>query len=94
MLAKRAVEAAQGIETACTDGPLYAGRVPPLASHYAFELHELDEDDYAVRLKFLTDAGEKSIEIPGCDGETCPLQKFARVVKEVVPADWRQACKI
>ena len=34
------VEAALGIETARTEGPLFTGRVPPLASHYAFELHK------------------------------------------------------
>ncbi len=88
------VEAALGIETARTDGPLYAGRVPPLASHYAFELHELDEGDYAVRLKFVTGEGEKLIQIPGCDSEICSLRQFTEVIEAVVPTDWRRACKI
>ncbi len=88
------VEAALGVETARTDGPLYAGRVPPLASHYAFEMHELDEGDYAVRLKFVTDEGEKLIQIPGCDSETCPLRQFTKIIEAVVPTDWRRACKV
>ena len=86
------VEAALGIETARTSGPLYAGRVPPLASHYAFELHETNKDNYAVKLKFRSGDTEQTIQIPGCDGELCPLDSFVSAVSEVIPQNWRNEC--
>lgn len=86
------LEAALGIETERTDGTLFEGRVPPLGSHYAFELHEVADDDYAVRLTFNSDEGSHAITIPGCDGEMCSLESFMAVAREVAPADWRKAC--
>lgn len=87
------LEAALGIETERTNGSaLFEGRVPPLGSHYAFELHEVSEGEFAVRLVF--DSGEESrpITIPGCDGEMCSLESFIAVAREIVPPDWRKAC--
>ncbi len=86
------LEAALGIETARTDGALFKGRVPPLGSYYAFELHEIADGKFAVRLMFNSDEGSRAITIPGCDGEMCSLDSFIAVAKEVVPSDWRQAC--
>ena len=86
------LEAALGIETERTDGTLFEGRVPPLGSHYAFELHEVADGDYAVRLTFNSDEGSRAITIPGCDGEMCSLESFMAVAREVAPADWRKAC--
>ena len=86
------LEAALGIETERTDGTLFEGRVPPLGSHYAFELHEVADGDYAVRLTFNSDDGSRAITIPGCDGEMCSLESFMAVAREVAPADWRKAC--
>ena len=68
------------------------GRIAPLASHYAFELHEVNDGDFAVRTKFFSHKGEMDVEVPGCDGLMCPLPRFAKVLAEVVPKDWRQAC--
>jgi len=86
------LEAALGIETKRTDGRLFKGRVPPLGSHYAFELHEVANNEYAVRLTFNSDEGSRAIAIPGCDGEMCSLDSFMTVAREVVPSNWRQAC--
>jgi len=87
------LEAALGIETERTNGSdLFEGRVPPLGSHYAFELHEIAEGEFAVRLMFNSDEGSRAITIPGCDGEMCSLDSFIAVAKEIVPPDWRQAC--
>jgi hypothetical protein len=86
------LEAALGIETERTDGTLFKGRVPPLGSHYAFELHEIADGEYAVRLTFTSSEGSRPITIPGCDGEMCSLDSFMAVAREVVPRDWRQAC--
>ncbi len=86
------LEAALGIETKRTDGRLFKGRVPPLGSHYAFELHEVADNEYAVRLTFNSDEGSRAIAIPGCDGEMCSLDSFMTVAREVVPSNWRQAC--
>lgn len=86
------VDAALGIETARTSGPLFSGRVPALASHYAFELHELSQGDFAVRMKFVTDAATQAIQVPGCDSVMCPLGDFARAVAEAIPRNWRQEC--
>ncbi len=88
------LEAALGIETERTDGTLFKGRVPPLGSHYAFELHEISDGDYAVRLTFNSEGGSRAIAIPGCDGEICSLESFMTVAREVVPSDWRKACAI
>ena len=88
----RAVEAALGIETERTDGTLFKGRVPPLGSHYAFELHEIADGEYAVRLTFNSSEDSRPITIPGCDGEMCSLDSFMAMAREVVPRDWRQAC--
>lgn len=88
------VEAALGIETARTEGPLYSGRVPPLASHYAFELHEVEKDKYAVKLKFVSDDAEQTISVPGCDGPMCPLDSFVSAVSEVIPQNWRKECGV
>jgi acid phosphatase len=87
------VEAALGIETARTKGPLFSGRVPPLASHYAFELHETGKGAFAMRLKFVSDGAEQVITVPGCDGPMCPLENFVKAVSRVIPGDWRKACK-
>ncbi|NIA68087.1 histidine-type phosphatase [Pelagibius litoralis] len=86
------VDAALGIETARTSGPLFKGRVPPLASHYAFELHEVSKGDYAVRLKFVTDDGEQTIQVPGCSSGMCSLKTFASSVSDAIPRNWRQEC--
>ena len=86
------LEAALGIETERTDGTLFEGRVPPLGSHYAFELHETADGAFAVRLTFNSDEGSHAITIPGCGGEMCSLESFNAVAREVVPADWRKAC--
>ena len=86
------LEAALGIETERTDGSLFEGRVPPLGSHYAFELHEVADGEFAVRLTFNSDAGARPITIPGCDGEMCSLESFMAVAREVAPDDWRKAC--
>ena len=86
------LEAALGIEMKRTDGRLFKGRVPPLGSHYAFELHEVADNEYAVRLTFNSDEGSRAIAIPGCDGEMCSLDSFMTVAREVVPSNWRQAC--
>ncbi len=88
------LEAALGIETARTEGPLFKGRVPPLGSRYAFELHERPEKKYSVRLKFISDQGEKIITIPGCGGAYCPIERFRAVAAAVVPRNWRAACNI
>ena len=88
------LEAALGIETERTKGVLFEGRVPPLGSHYAFELHELAEGDFAVRLIFDSDAGRRTISIPGCDGEMCSLETFLALSDEIAPEDWRKACRL
>ncbi len=86
------LEAALGIETERTDGRLFKGRVPPLGSHYAFELHEVADGEYAVRLTFNSQEGSRAITIPGCDGEMCSLDSFMAVAREIAPTDWRKAC--
>ena len=88
------LEAALGIETERTTGKLFEGRVPPLGSHYAFELHELAQGAFAVRLIFDSDAGRRAIPIPGCDGEMCSLETFLALSEMIAPEDWRKACRI
>ena len=88
------LEAALGIETFRTDGALFKGRIPPLGSYYAFELHEIAADDYAVRLRFVTDDDDQVVKIPGCDGEMCALDRFLALAREIAPKDWRKSCKI
>ncbi|MHC4983730.1 MAG: histidine-type phosphatase [Planctomycetota bacterium] len=87
------VEAALGIETARTTGPLFKGRVPPPATYYAFELHEPTEGSFAVRLKFNAKDGERIIPVPGCQGQMCTFDEFAGLASEMVPRNWREACK-
>jgi len=87
------LEAALGIETFRTSGPLFVGRVPPLGSHYAFELHEVADGQFAVKLKFLTDEGEQVIQVPGCDSDMCPLDSFVSAVSKVIPTNWRKECE-
>lgn len=86
------VEAALGIETARTEGPLFKGRVPPLGSHYAFELHEPSNNRFMVRLKFVSKKEEKIIPIPGCPGAMCPFERFKTVAGAGVPEDWGREC--
>lgn len=86
------IEAALGIETARTEGPLFHGRVPPLTSHYAFELYETSEGKFAIRLKFVFGEDERIVPIPDCDGQMCPFERFADLMSKVVPDNWRQAC--
>jgi len=89
------VEAGLGIEMARAEGPLFIGRVPSPASRYVFELHEPSKGSFAIRLKFVSseDGSERLISIPGCDGEMCPLKRFADLVAKITPRDWRAACK-
>lgn len=87
------VEAALGIETARTTGPLFSGRVPPPATYYAFELHEPEKGSFEVRLKFNSHGQEQVISIPSCGGQTCAFDSFAKLTAEMVPRDWRAACK-
>jgi len=91
------LEAALGIETARTEGPLFKGRVPPLGSRYALELHEREPKKYSVRLKFVSGKSEKIIQIPGCSGGFCPIERFRSVAETVVPKsywDWRAQCRV
>jgi len=87
------VEAALQIETARTNGPLFTGRVPPLGSHYAFELHEVTNQDFAIKLKFLSNEHEQTIQVPGCDSELCPFNTFVSAVSGVIPQNWRKECE-
>ena len=88
------LEAALGIETARVEGPLFAGRVPPLASHYTFELHETAPGEHAIRLLFVSDKlEERVVQIPGCDSEMCRMKQFIDVVAEVIPQNWRKECQ-
>jgi len=87
------LEAALGIETVRTEGPLYTGRVPPLGSHYAFELHEIENGKFAMKLKFLSEDAEQTIQVPGCESELCPLDSFVSAVSDVIPTNWRKECE-
>ncbi len=87
------VEAALGIETARTKGPLFSGRVPPPATYYLFELHEPTKGSFEVRLKFNSHGEEQTISVPGCGGPACAFETFAKLAAEMVPSDWRAACK-
>lgn len=86
------VDAALGIETAHAHGPMFKGRIVPLGSHYAFELHEVEDGSYALRLKFVTDESEQIIPLPGCGGDMCPFDRFVETVADVIPTDWRREC--
>lgn len=88
------VEAALGLETARTEGELFRGRVPPLGSYYAFELHEPNAGEYAVQIKFSdTETGlERAIDVPDCGEGMCPFEKFVDLMAKVVPSNWRQEC--
>ena len=86
------LEAALGIETFRTDGDLFKGRVPQLGSHYAFELHEIEPAEFAVRLTYNDDAGAHVVEMDGCDREMCSLNRFLAMAKQIAPANWRKAC--
>jgi acid phosphatase len=87
------VEAALGIETARTTSPLFGGRVPPPATYYAFELHEPTKGAFAVRLRFNAKDGEQVVPIPGCKGQICAFDDFVGMASEMVPENWREACK-
>ncbi len=87
------LEAALGIETFRTEGPLFRGRVPPLASHYAFELHEPTTGSYAIQLKFVAQDVETIVPIPECGDGMCPFERFADILSKIVPQNWRQACR-
>jgi acid phosphatase len=86
------IEAALGIETWQTKGPLFKGRIVPLGAYYAFELHEPAPGDYAVRLAFVSEKGERTVPLPGCPAGLCPFKQFAAAVTPVIPADWRREC--
>lgn len=87
------IEAALGLETFRTEGDNFRGRVPPLSSHYAFELHETGENDFAVRVKFVLGDEEKIATLPECGQAMCPLPRFVEIFSPVVPANWRQECE-
>ena len=87
------VDAALSIEKARTKGELYVGRVPPLGSHYAFELHETAPNDFAVRVRFTTDDQEKTLRIPGCNSDMCPLPTFRKAISQTIPQNWANECK-
>ncbi len=87
------LEAALGIETFRTEGPLFRGRVPPLASYYAFELHEPTTGSYAIQLKFVAQGVETTVPIPECGDGLCPFERFADILSKIVPKNWRQACR-
>ncbi len=87
------LEAALGIETFRTEGPLFRGRVPPLASRYAFELHEPTTGSYAIQLKFVAQGVETTVPIPGCGDGICPFERFAEILSKIVPQNWRRTCR-
>ena len=86
------VEAALGIEKTRTTGKLFKGRVPPLGSHYAFELHETAKRSYAIQVKFVSDDKEKVVRIPGCDKDMCPVDSFRNAVSGAIASDWKAEC--
>lgn len=86
------VDAALGIEQHRTQGKLFKGRVPPLGSHYAFELHEPSKGSYAVQVKFVSDGVEKVARIPGCDQDMCPVDTFRAAMADAISSDWAGEC--
>ena len=86
------VEAAMGIETARTEGKLFRGRGPPLAGYHAFELYEPSAGAYAVQVKFVDGETAQVVEVPGCGGDMCPMEKFVDIMAKVVPGNWRREC--
>jgi acid phosphatase len=86
------VDAALGVEKARSKGDLFVGRVPPLGSHYAFELHEFQPNKFSIRVKFVTDEGEKALQVPGCDSDMCPIETFRKAVSQAIPENWAKEC--
>lgn len=86
------VDAALGLEQFRAKGKLFEGRVPPLGSHYAFELHEPTRGAYAVQVKFVSDGKEKVARVPGCDQDMCPIDRFRSAVADRISSDWKREC--
>ncbi|GBN86842.1 Lysosomal acid phosphatase, partial [Araneus ventricosus] len=72
---------------------------PPYCATIVFELHQLQNQTGAVRVLYLNsttpeiDVGEPHVlTLKGCS-EFCPLDKFAKITRPLIPRDWDAECQ-
>ncbi|XP_021935195.1 prostatic acid phosphatase isoform X2 [Zootermopsis nevadensis] len=68
---------------------------PPYRSLVLVELWKNDQAEYQVKVLYRnsTTHDPYNLAIPGC-ASVCPLEKFADLLKPVIPVSWEKECKM
>lgn len=73
---------------------VWDGQLPDFSAMIIIELHEINGDwNVQVFERKAVDKPIKSLTIPGCTRE-CPLEKFAELMKPVMPDNYSAECKV
>ncbi|CAM1314518.1 Uncharacterised protein r2_g2512 [Pycnogonum litorale] len=78
---------------------IYNGIQPPFASAIFFELHCVNDfcnidSDYGVKILYRNNSkvDPYPITLPGCNRIICPLEKFLKIVHNIIPDDIEKEC--
>ncbi|PNF25318.1 hypothetical protein B7P43_G10948 [Cryptotermes secundus] len=68
---------------------------PPYTSLVLVELWKNDHEEFQVRVLYRNSTKFRpyNLAIPGC-AAVCPLEKFADLLKPVIPVNWEKECKM
>ncbi|CAL1291356.1 unnamed protein product [Larinioides sclopetarius] len=73
---------------------------PPYCATLLFELHEMSDATWAVRLLYLNSTdplagmGEPQVlELDDCS-EFCPVENFTNQIQHLIPENWEQECQL
>lgn len=68
---------------------------PPYRSLVLVELWKNDQGEFQVRVLYRNSTKHEpyNLAIPGC-AAVCPLEKFAELLKPVIPVNWEKECKM
>lgn len=71
---------------------VFDGDLVPFAGAIFFELYKA-ENDFEVVIYYKKNEQVIELKIPGCKSH-CPLDKFKELIKNVVPENWKEECKL
>ncbi|KAL0151817.1 hypothetical protein M9458_052818, partial [Cirrhinus mrigala] len=72
------------------------GLQPPYASCHLIELYQEENGAFSVEMFYRngTDVSElHPVSLPGCS-QSCPLQDFVNLTREVIPQDRKKECQL
>ncbi|XP_023218865.1 testicular acid phosphatase homolog isoform X2 [Centruroides sculpturatus] len=79
---------------------IFNGKAPPFGATVLVELHKFG-DSTCVKVFYSNSSSPerdkpdvRSMKLPDCPSECCPLRAFINITRPLVPVDWENECKL